>query len=297
MSRKTIKKVSKSKKLNIGGQAVIEGVMIKSPNYYSVAVQKSNKDISVKSEKLNSFFNKYEFFKLPFIRGIFQLIEMLVLGIKTLSYSANESIDESEEKLSFKELFTTILLAFVFAALLFILLPLFLTSIFTDNHGLFFNFLDGVIRLFIFLIYLLIISNLDDVKRLFQYHGAEHKTIYCYEHNKKLTLNNVKRFSTLHPRCGTSFVLIVLILSILIFSLILSKIFYVKLILRLILLPLIAGISYELLKLFAKYEHKSYVKPFLYPGMLLQKLTTREPDDDQIKVAIKAVQKVIDLER
>jgi uncharacterized protein YqhQ len=285
-------------KLAIGGQAVIEGVMMRSPNFYSVAVRQPNKKISVKSEKIDSFFSRHKIFKKLFIRGIAQLIEMLIIGIKTLTYSANESAGEkNEEKLSFWEIFFTLAFAFGFAALLFILLPLFVSKLLTSSNGFIFNLIDGVLRILVFFIYLAAISQMKDVKRIFEYHGAEHKTVHCYEKKLPLTVKNVKKYSTLHPRCGTSFIMIVLIISILVFSLVTANSFWMKFLSRIILIPIIAGISYEFLKLFAKYEHKPLIRFLLYPGMLVQKLTTKEPDNKQIEVAIVAAKKVLSLEK
>lgn len=288
------KKNDKSEKLNIGGMAVIEGVMIKSENYYSCAVRKEDKKISVKTEKIETFFSKNKLFKKPFLRGIGQLLDMTILGIKTLSYSANESVGEkSDEKLSYWEIFFTIAFAFGFAVLLFILLPLWLSGFIVKSNGFLFNLMDGVLRLGIFLVYLLIISQLKDVKRVFQYHGAEHKAVHCYEHKIPLNVKNVKNFSTLHPRCGTSFVMIVLFISIIVFSLIVTQLFFLKILSRILLLPVIAGISYELLRFEAKHEKSKILKPLIYPGLLFQKITTKEPDDKQIEVAIKAVNEVL----
>ena len=289
----------KSSKLSIGGQAVIEGVMIKSEENYAVAVRRPDKKISVKAEKIDSFISRQKIFKKPFIRGVAQLIDMLVLGINTLTYSANEAMGEkkSDGKLSFTEIFFTILFAFGFAILFFLLLPLYLSKLLTSDNGFFFNLLDGFIRILIFFIYLFIISRMKDIKKIFQYHGAEHKSVHCYEAGLPLTVKNVKKFSPIHSRCGTSFLMIVLMLSILVFSLIPTQNFWIKFGLRILLIPVIAGLSYEILKLTAKYEHKSFVKPFLYPGQLVQKMTTAEPTEKQIEVAIAAVEKVLSLEK
>lgn len=288
---------SKEEKLMIGGMAVIEGVMIKSADYYSVAVRGENKKISVKTEKVNTYFSKNKIFKKPFLRGIAQLIDMMILGVKTLSYSANESLGEKDEKLSYSELFFTIAIAFGFAILLFILLPLYLSGLITKSHGFLFNLLDGVIRIFVFLVYIIIISQMKDVKRIFQYHGAEHKAVHCYENNLPLTVKNVKKFSTLHTRCGTSFVIIVLMISILLFSVVITQSFIAKILIRIILLPIIAGIAYELLKFASKYEHNKLFYPLIYPGLLFQRLTTKEPDNNQIEVAITAVTSLLKSER
>lgn len=284
--------------LAIGGQAVIEGVMIKSLKHYAVAVRQPNKKIVVKSEKIDTFFSRHKIFQMPFIRGVTQLFDTLVIGIKTLTYSANEaSGEEEDEKISPFEIFLTIAFAFGFAVLLFVLLPLYLSKLLVAQNGVLFNLIDGVIRILVFFIYLIIIGQMKDVKRIFQYHGAEHKAVHCYENNLPLTVKNVKKFSPQHARCGTSFILIVLALSIIVFSLVTTENFWLKFLSRVILIPVIAGLSYEILRFTAKFERHWFVKPIMYPGLLMQKLTTAEPSPKQMEVAIVAVKKLLDLEK
>jgi uncharacterized protein YqhQ len=279
-------------KLNIGGQAVIEGVMMRSPNYLATSIWKNNKIIS-KKEKIKQ---KNKFFRLFFIRGIVNLLEMLYYGIKTLIWSANQ-FESKKEKLSNKELFLTILASILFAVTLFIILPLYLAKIITNNNGVIFNIIDGLIRILFFLIYLIAISFIKDVKRLFEYHGAEHKVVNCYEADEKLNIKNIKKHSKLHLRCGTSFILIVLIISILVFSLITTDLWYKKLFLRIALLPVIAGISYEILKLSSRFKNNFIIKILIYPGLLLQRLTTKNPNKKQILAALNSFNTVIELER
>ena len=281
----------------LGGQALIEGVMMKSPNYISIAVRKPNKKISLKIEKFNSLTKKYRILGWPFIRGVIILFEMLITGMKALTYSANESGESEEEELTKKEIVLTIGFAMLFTALLFIALPFYLSKLITSNEGILFNLIDGVIRVVIFLIYIIGISLMPDIKRVFQYHGAEHMSIHCMEHKEKLTPTNVAKYTPEHPRCGTSFLIIVLLISIIVFSMIISELWYVKLLGRLVLLPLIAGISYEILKLSAKYRRNPIFKLIVWPGMMLQKITTREPDKGQIEVAIRALKGVAKEER
>jgi len=183
------------------------------------------------------------------------------------------------------------------AIFFFIIAPLYITKIITSNRGVLFNLIDGIIRIIIFLLYIFLISFLNDVKRLFQYHGAEHKAVNCYEANKKLTLENAKKFTTIHARCGTSFIIIVLVLSILIFSLVTSESFFIKLISRILLLPVIIGVSYEFLKFSDKYKNNFFVKMLVRPGLWLQKLTTGEPNNKQIMTAINSLRLVLKLEK
>jgi uncharacterized protein YqhQ len=280
------------KKCVIGGQAVIEGVLMKNTNKVAIAVRKQNNTITIKKETITPMSKKFKILGLPFFRGVANLIEMLVIGIKALNYSANESLGEAEEKITKKEFAVTAVIALVIAVGVFVLLPLFLTKL-TETEGVLFNLIDGIIRVALFIIYVLAISLMTDVKRLFEYHGAEHKTVHCYEAGKELTVKNVKKFSTLHRRCGTTFLLIVLIISIIVFSLVVSENFWIKLGSRIILIPVIAGISYELLKLGARFPKNILLNLLIWPGLGLQKLTTKEPDNKQLEVAIKAFKAVV----
>ncbi len=276
-------------KLTIGGQAVIEGVMMRSTNKYAIAVRKPNKKISVKKFKLKDYPTLN---KTPIIRGIFRFIETLSIGIKGISYSANESTGE-QDNINAWEIFFTLIISIGMTILLFYMAPLFLAKIITKDTGLLFNVIDGILRLIIFIAYLLIIAQLPDIKRIFQYHGAEHMTVHAYENKEKLTIKNIKKYSTLHPRCGTNFILIVFILSLLIFTMIPYRGYFFRLGTRLLLLPLIAGLSYEFLKFAGKYQDNNFVKILTYPGLLLQKITTKKPEDKMIEVAIKSLKALI----
>ncbi len=280
-----------AKKCNIGGQAVIEGVLMKNDDKIAIAVRRPDGKISVKKEHKASITKRIKFLGWPFFRGTVNLIEMLSVGIKALNYSANESLGEEDKKITKTEFAFTTAFAVIVAIGLFILLPLYLTKI-TRTEGILFNLIDGLIRVGIFVIYILLISMMKDVRRLFQYHGAEHKTVNCYEQGKKLTPENVKKYSTAHRRCGTTFLLIVLVISIIIFSFIVSDKTWVKFAWRVILLPVIAGLSYELLKLGAKFPNSFLINLLIYPGLMLQRITTKEPDKKQIEVAIKAFKAV-----
>ncbi len=314
-----MKTKAKDKKIcaNIGGQAVMEGVMMKSSTFMSTSVRKKDGKIVTKNEKLkphkNTFINKIS--KAPFIRGVFNLIEILIIGIRTLIWSANISLEEEEEQITNKEIFWLLFTSLGLAVLLFVALPYFATGFLGINETkspILFNLVDGMIKILLFVTYIAVISLMPDIKRLFQYHGAEHKSVHCYEHGLPLTIANVKKFTTKHPRCGTSFMMIVLIVSIFVFTLlpVLAKAFYVdftalngivqKLILfpiRILFIPIIAGISYEILKFGAKYDKNPIMKVLVLPGVLVQYLSTKEPDNKQIEVAIKSLKEVLKAEK
>lgn len=271
----------------IGGQAVIEGVMMKSADRVAIAVRLPNKKIKTKVERLRKL---RRFWRLPVIRGFVQLILILIIGIKALSWSADQQLGK-DEKIGAGGLTLTLALSFCFAVLLFVVCPFFIAKLIIEK-GILFNLIDGIIRIAMFIAYIAIISQIKDIKTLFRYHGAEHKTVNCYEAKKRLTIKNIKKFSTLHPRCGTAFLLIVFIVSILIFSLIKGA-WQIRLISRIILIPLVAGISYEILKITDRYRNSAAAKIISAPGLALQKLTTAEPDEKQIEVAVCALKNII----
>ena len=293
-------------KINIGGQAILEGVMMRAPRAMAIAVRKPNGEIVVKREQMPPLSERYPIVKLPILRGAVALFTSLILGIKALNFSANEALEEEvdengeskKEELTSWALAGTMAVAFGFGIALFFFLPLYLTKLLVPiigDHNVIFNLVDGVIRVIIFLIYIWSIARMKDIQRVFQYHGAEHKTIFAFEAGAELTIERVKTFSRLHPRCGTSFLLIVMLVSIGVFSLIPKAWpFVYKALSRVVLLPLIAGISYEFLKWSAKNDQNPLVKLVITPGLALQRLTTREPDDDQIEVAIRSVKEALD---
>ncbi|MEA1939847.1 MAG: DUF1385 domain-containing protein [Candidatus Caldatribacteriota bacterium] len=273
-----------------GGQAVIEGVMMRSPKKYAIAVRKPDKNIIIKTGKIKSLSQKIKYLKMPIFRGITNLIESLSLGFKALTYSAEQATGE-EEKLNSTEMFFTIIFAMVLFILIFIALPTGIAR-YLDRYLpniIIYNLFEGILRISIFLIYLFIISKVPDIRRVFEYHGAEHKVIYTYEAGEELTVNNVKKYSTLHPRCGTSFIFIVLIISILVFSMLGKQTLLLRITYRIAIIPLIAGLSYEILKLSAKNMDKTMVRWLVMPGLWFQKLTTQEPDAKQVEVAINAL--------
>lgn len=288
-------------KINIGGQAVLEGVMMRAPRSLAIAVRRPDGEISVKSEVVIPLSERYPITKLPIVRGAVALFSSLVTGIKALNFSANEALAEGEEKeeLSTWAMTGTMAVAFGFGILLFFILPLYLTKLLVPIIGdsnIVFNLVDGVIRVVFFLAYITGISRMSDIQRVFQYHGAEHKSIFTFEAGEELCVENVRKYSCLHPRCGTSFLLIVMLVSILVFSLI-PKLwpFYLKAGSRVVLLPIISGLSYELLKWTAKHDGHALVKLVIAPGLALQRLTTREPDDSQIEVAIRSMKVALEL--
>ncbi len=291
---------NQDKDILLGGQAVVEGVMMKGPRNIAVAVRLPDGKINVKEKRIGGFIDEHQWLKLPFIRGITNLVQMLYIGMWALFYSANEQSDEKDkDKITPFHLFLSLLLALFFALLLFKLLPLGITKL-LQHYGIIggnrfvFNLIDGFLRIFIFVAYILVISFMKDVRVLFQYHGAEHKAVNCYEAKKKLTLKNVKMYSTIHRRCGTSFMLLVLLIAILVFSIVPVNLpFFILLFYRLPLILPIASIAYELLKLGAKYPRNPLFLLLVKPGMLLQKVTTREPDEKQLKVSIKALEAII----
>lgn len=288
-------------KKNIGGQAVIEGVMMRAPNKFVIAVRQPDGTIAVKRDDIKLDSNK--FLKKPIIRGLIGLYDALVLGIKALNFSAEKAMpDEFEKngKASKLETFFSMFLGIALGILLFLYLPLQLTELskkifpIVEHSFLVFNLVDGVLRIIFFVLYLLIISQMKDIKRVFSYHGAEHKCIYAYESGKELTIENARSMSRFHPRCGTSFLLIVLIVSIFVFSLIpKDSHFLIKFGSRIFFMPLIAGISYEMLKLSGKYANNIIVKILIAPGLWLQKITTREPDDSMLEVAMISIKEAL----
>lgn len=283
-----------NKKPNVGGQAVIEGVMMRGKTHVAVAVRQPGGEISVDVRPVNSISDRYPILKKPFLRGVVSLVESLVMGMKALAYSAQVSGDE-DEKLDSKEMALTIAVSAGLAILLFIVIPTwsmrFLTGITQDHMAL--NLAEGVLRMAIFLAYIAAISSMNDIQRVFQYHGAEHKTIYTYEAGLPLKVENVRPFSTLHPRCGTNFLMIVMLISMFIFTFLGWPSLLERIASRIILMPVIAGVSYELIRYAGAHTDNPLVRIAITPGLLLQKLTTRQPDDSQIEVAIASLKAVV----
>lgn len=296
------------KSSNIGGQAVLEGIMMKNKDAYSVAVRKPDGEIEVKKDEYNSAIKWKQLTKIPFVRGVFNFVDSLVLGMKTLTYSASFYEDEEEEEEELNDtqiakrekqekmlMTATVIFSIVLAVAIFMVLPYFLTDLLSrkiESAGIR-AVLEGLVRIAIFIGYVLLISRMKDIKRVFMYHGAEHKCINCIEHGLPLTVENVRKSSKQHKRCGTSFLLFVMLVSIILFFFIRVDSPVMRVVLRILLIPVIAGISYELIK-WAGNSDNPVVCLLSKPGLWLQNLTTKEPDDSMIEVGIKAVEAVFD---
>ncbi|MBF0520205.1 MAG: DUF1385 domain-containing protein [Nitrospirae bacterium] len=283
--------------MKIGGQAVIEGVMMKSKDLWSVAVRDPKGEIHVKKEQLKPL---PKLLKLPVLRGVVALLQSLVLGIKAIEYSAAKAYEGDDKPISPLSMLLTMVSAFVLAIGMFLYLPLYLTKAMgvfvsaVNDSSFVFNAVDGVVRVVFFIIYVYAVSLWKDMRRIFEYHGAEHKVIFAYEAKTGMTLDEIRPFGTHHPRCGTSFLFIVMIMSILIFSLIPKEwSFYMKFASRVVMIPLIAGISYETLRLSAKMSSNPLIRFLIAPGLLLQRITTKEPNDSQVEVALRALLEVL----
>ncbi|SKC56576.1 DUF1385 domain-containing protein [Maledivibacter halophilus] len=296
-------------KVSVGGQALIEGVMMKGPDGLAMAVRKSDGEIVVKKEPVSKI-EKSKLYKIPVLRGVIAFFNSMIIGVRAITYSAeffeegNSQYDKGkfekwlEEKLGDKAddivTYFSVFLALAMALLIFMFIPTFLINflknIFTNRLVL--SGFEGTLKILMFIGYIIIISRMKEIKRVFEYHGAEHKVIYCYESGKLLTPENAREFTTLHPRCGTSFLLFVMIISIILFSFIGWESPIERIIIKLILLPLVAGISYEIIKVAGKSKSK-IMRLLSYPGLMLQKLTTKEPDDSQLEVAIEALKSIL----
>lgn len=283
------------KPVQYGGQALIEGVMMRGPKAIAMAIRLPNGEIEVTNEEIKSW-SQRPFLKLPIIRGFVALIESLILGTKALMFSANRAVGEEEgEELSFWEMAVTIIVALGAGLLLFVGLPT-ASAHFLDNFfpgTVLQNLLEGFIRLVVLFLYIILISRLSDIQRVFQYHGAEHKAIFAYEAGEGLNVENTRKYSRLHPRCGTSFLLIVVVVSIFVFAFLGLEPLWWRILSRVLLMPLVAGISYEVLKFSGRHAGSILCRWLITPGLLLQKLTTREPDDSQIEVAIAALNGIV----
>ncbi|AZR74015.1 hypothetical protein BBF96_11795 [Anoxybacter fermentans] len=289
-----------AKKSQYGGQAVIEGVMMRGKEWLAIAVRRPDGEIIVKKEKLNSITQKLSFLKWPFFRGVVALIETLIIGMKAITFSANQALDDEEEaeELSFLEMFFSILLAFGMAVLLFIALPAWVVKLIQGYvaSNLVLNLIEGIVKASAFIGYILVISLMKDIRRIFEYHGAEHVTIHAYEKGEELTIENARKYSPLHPRCGTNFIFVVIIISIIFFSFFGRPAFLKRILIHLALLPVIAGTAYEVIKKAGGEKVNPIIYVIAQPGIWLQKLTTRTPSDDQIEVAIASLKAVLEEE-
>lgn len=336
-NRKFLKRISMfllNQYTSIGGQAVIEGVMMRSPNTFVVAVRKPDGKIRLRRDQWFGLSKKFDFFKKPFFRGVLMLVETMANGIVSLNYSANIAMDEELKEKALKkgktveeyeaekkkaekvdwQTFLTIAASFAFGLGLFVALPHGLTVVFERYFGqtwgldsFEFHAVDGTVKAFIFILYIWGIGFLPDVRRVFQYHGAEHKSISTFEAQEDLTVENARKFTTLHPRCGTSFIFFLLFISIIIFSVLFSIVHVgaglpfilqhiVAILFKIVLMAPVAGISYELIKFAGKHADKGICRAISFPGMMLQKLTTKEPDDEQLEVALASIKTALVLE-
>lgn len=293
----------------VGGQALIEGVMMQSKKKRAIAVRNTDGKIIVKKNKIKSWISDKNIDKIPFLRGSFILIENMIEAISCLNYSSEFFVEEDEEEdkidLLLKKIFKdktekvvmgiSMIIAMMISVGLFILLPTFIGGLFSKliSNKVILNLIEGIIRILILFTYIVLISMNKEIERTFQYHGAEHKAVYCYENNLELTVENARKFTTLHPRCGTNFLFIVMSTSIILFSCFGWPNPLVRVIMRIVCIPVVAGISYEIIRFLGKYNN-ILTKIVAYPGMMLQKFTTKEPDDLQLEVALEALKAVVD---
>jgi uncharacterized protein YqhQ len=299
----------------VGGQAVIEGVMMRTPYAYAVAVRRADGSMAIKTEAVRRLADLWKPLTWPVIRGFAVLVQSLMLGMRTLNFSFNVVMADAAPKSAATEaeasaaapeggwLLTALSMgaAAAVAVGVFILAPLWITTwlknYFVAVHNWFvFNLVDGVIRVVFFLSYILLISRMKDIKRVFQYHGAEHKVVFTWEAKEELTAENARKKSTLHPRCGTSFLLFVMVVSIVVFSIFKFKTFWAIFLSRVILIPIISGLSYEMIRLSAPRAQRGFFRLIVLPGLTLQRVTTKPPSDDQLEVAIRALQEALALD-
>ena len=288
-----------AKRVPYGGQAVIEGVMIRGRNNIAIAVRRPDNEIQLKTDPIQGLFTG-TLKKVPLVRGFITLLEVMVIGTRALMYSAQVAIDEAEDEDGKKVeagsetgfmLWATMLVGLAFGIAVFFVGPVFLNEWLDDriSSAAVLNVIEGAVRLGLFLGYIILIGRMKDIQRVFAYHGAEHMSIHAMEHEEDLTVDNVRKYTTLHPRCGTAFLLLVVLIAILVFLALGHPPLWIRIVSRIALLPVIAGISYEVLRIHGRYAGNRLLKVLLGPGLLLQMLTTRRPDDDQIEVAIAAL--------
>lgn len=293
---------------SIGGQALIEGILMRGPSSIAIAVRKPDSSIAVEKRAAEGITKRNRFLGLPFVRGTSSLVESLIIGVKALTYSS-QFYDAEEEPGRFErwlerifkkdaenvEAGFTVLVSLLLAIGIFFIFPSLLFALISRYiHPIVFkNLIEGIIRMAIFILYIYIISRMKDIKRVFQYHGAEHKSIFCYENLEELTVENARKYTTLHPRCGTNFLFIVMLVSIFVYSFLGWQRILIRILLRIVMLPVVAGISYEMLRFLGRSKSK-FVHTLAYPGLLLQKLTTAEPDDGMLEVAIAALNAVLE---
>jgi uncharacterized protein YqhQ len=288
------------KRTSIGGQAVIEGVMMRSPTHYATAVRTPQGRIVIQKTPFKSLVRRVRILNIPVVRGAVSLIETLFIGVQSLTFSASQAVDEDPNQKKKGKVGTalalagSVVLAVGLGFLLFFYVPLLLTEVLKIENGILFNLVDGVFRLIIFLAYIFAISRWGEMRRVFQYHGAEHMTIYAFESGEELSPASAKQYSTFHPRCGTSFLIVVMLVSIIVFVFLGKPETIADRLLRFAMIPLIAGISFEFIKLSARKNFGRWLKPAVWPGLALQRVTTKPPSDDMLEVAIAALEACLD---
>lgn len=281
-----------------GGQALIEGILMRGRKYLTAAFRLPDGSIKVVEEELTGIY-KNKIRDIPFLRGLVILWDSLVLGMRYLTLSSNFQLAEEDEKIEGPALYLTLAVSLVFAVVIFFFLPTLLVQLlykFTSSNFLI-NFVEGIVRLVIMILYLWLIRKMEDIMRVFSYHGAEHKTISAYEHGEKLEIPNIQKYSTAHPRCGTSFLLSVAIISIFVFSLVSVPTIGLRLLSRIVLIPVVAMLSYEFIRFLGKHEDNAFVRFISKPNLALQKLTTNQPTDDMVEVAVAAFSRLLILEK
>lgn len=294
--------MSTCKPFSYGGQALIEGVMMRGRETYAMAVRKPDGEIIVEKKPVPHWLTKWKITRLPFIRGFFNLMDSMVLGFSAISFSALQSGETEDEKMSSWQMAVTMIIAMLLGSLLFIVIPVYAASFtlpylqkqYGDGFAQFGRSItEGLLRVIFFVTYIWAIGQMQEIKRVFSYHGAEHQTINALEAGKELVPEEVEKFSTIHPRCGTSFIIIVMIIMIIIFTFVGKTSIGMRMLIKFFMMPIVAGISYELLKLSAKYNHFWLVRVLIAPGLWVQKLTTRKPDRGMLEVAIAALKAVM----
>lgn len=287
-----------AKEFHYGGQAVIEGVMMRGQRNMAVAVRSPSGQVHVSTKPISN--SQTGIRRVPFLRGVVVLVESLVLGVGALLESANISLGEEEQKISGPLLWGTLVASFAFSAAVFFVIPLLVTDSLVDPHinsSVLSNLVEGIIRVVIFLVYLALVNLIPDIRTVFAYHGAEHKTINAFEHHVPLEPEPVARFSTAHVRCGTSFLFAVMIIAIIVFSLVPSSNIWVRIVSRIVLIPVIAAVGYEFTRFSARYAENRIIRIMFLPGLALQKMTTRQPDNRQLEVAITALKGAIEADQ
>ncbi|MBU0741265.1 DUF1385 domain-containing protein [bacterium] len=285
--------------LAVGGQAVIEGVMMRSPTAIATAVRTPGGRIVVRKKPFRSIMKRLPWLNVPLLRGGIHLLESMSIGIAALMYSADQALEDdrvAEEKKGARDtvmMWGTIVLAFALSLGLFFYLPLLITDLIGVEHSIWFNVVDGVIRIAMFVLYLKLISRMKDMARVFEYHGAEHMSIHAFENERELTIEQTRPFTTLHPRCGTSFLFFVMLIALVVFSFLGRPETIGERLLRLAFIPVIGGLAYEVIKLSGRFKDAAWLRPLIWPGLMLQKITTSRPDDSQLEVGLAALKAVL----